>query len=180
MAGKTYTIRTDLDPVALNQVGLAIYAAWMEFALGHTELAGRKLVYPTGRYAASISFRQESESVVAIVADEGVAPEAAIIEEGHGAVDLKTKLVHGKLYKMHRKQGATQAGAAQGLRRTGAGPAGLSPRIWGQVRSAEANGYASIGPNSAPDSWIIPPMMAYSPALVLSNMAAKTARDMVK
>ena len=177
MSGKIYAVRTDLDPAGVNRVGLAIYAAWVEFALGHTALAGRKLMYPTGRYAASISFKQENESTVAIMADEGVAPEAAIIEEGHGAVDLKTKLVQGKTYLMHRKQGATKAGAAQGLKRTGGGPGGLSPRIWGEVRSSEANGYASIGPNSAPDSWIIPPMQAYSPALVLSSMAAKMARD---
>src|SRR5690348_13237168 len=98
----TYVIRTNLDPKMVNAIGLIVFAKWLDFALGRTMLNGRRLVYPSGRYASSISYRKEGESTVAIVADEGFAPEAGILEQGHGPVDLKTRLQHGRAYPMHR------------------------------------------------------------------------------
>lgn len=164
----TYVIRTNLPPEAVNRIGLEIFARWLDFALGNTVLNGRRLVHPTGRYAASIQYKQEGEATVAIIADEQSAPEATFIESGHQAVDLKTRLQHGRAYPMHRPPGAN---LPSGLRRTGSGPPSMKPRMWADVRSREASGYASIGPNSPPGSWIIPAMPAYAPALALAAIA---------
>lgn len=173
-SGTYYVVKTDLDPTQLNRVGLHIFALWLDFALGNSVLNGRRIVYPTGKYAASLSFRQVGESAVAVVADEDIAPEAAVLESGHGPVDLKTRLAHGRAYPMHRPVGGNQA--ATGVRRVGSGPPGLRPSVWAEVRGREASGFASIGPNSPPDSWIIPPMTAYSPAATLARMASTIAR----
>lgn len=173
--GTTYVVKTNLDPAALNQVGLAIFAKWLDFAMGQAVLGGKRIVYPTGRYAAALQYRQVGEAAVAIIADEDVAPEAAILEKGHASIDLKTRLMMGRGYPMHRAQGGNRTPG--GLRRVGgAGPPGLTPKIWADIRTTEGTGFASIGPNSPPGSWIIPPMAAYSPALTLSNIATAMAR----
>jgi len=171
-AGVTYVVRTNLPPEAVNQIGVEIYLKWLDFALGHTALNGKKLIYPTGRYAASITFKQENAWTVAIVADEAIAPHASIIEQGHGPIDLKTRLMRGRAYPMHRAVGRTPGTS---LRRIGSGPPSTRPRMWAEVRAREFSGLASIGPNSSPDSWIIPAMPAYSPALVLAAMAKQMA-----
>ena len=164
----TYVIRTNLPPEAINNIGLIIFAKWLNFALGHTVLNGRRLLYPSGKYAASISYRKEGEAAVAIVADEGLAPEAGILEQGHGPVDLKTKLQPGRAYPMHRPVNSNMNST---LRRIGSGPASMKPSMWAEIRMREFSGFASISANSAPDSWIIPTMPAYSPALVLAAQA---------
>ena len=172
MAGNSfsYVVRTTLDPTTVNRIGLEIFAKWVEFARGMTTLGGRKLVYPTGRYASSIRFEKTGEASVAIIADEEIAPEALFLETGHGPIDLKTKLQHGRAYPMHRPRGVTPGTS---LRRVGAGPA--KPAMWADVRSAGSSGFASIGPNSPADSWIIPPMPAYAPAAALAAMARSMA-----
>lgn len=169
--GTIYTVRTNLPPEMVTRVALSMFEKWLDFALGRSALGGKRLIYPTGRYAASLQYRQEGEATVAIVADESIAPEAAILETGHVMTDLKTKLSPGRAYAMHRPSGA----APGGLRRVGGGPPGFRPQIWAAVRRSEGSGYASFGPNSAPDSWIIPAMPAYSPALILSRMAKDAA-----
>lgn len=130
---------------------------WVNFALGKGSIAGKHLIYPTGKYAASISFKKEGESTVAIVQDESIAPEGAILESGHKAVDLKQRLQWGRAYPMHR-----HSGAASGSRRT---------RMWAQAYGSNFSGFASIGPNSPAGSWVIPPMVAYAPAANLARMA---------
>lgn len=156
----------------VTQIALDIFSKWVDFAMGRLALGNKRLVYPTGRYAASIQYKQEGESVVAISAS---APEAEILEQGHGQVDLKSRLQHGRAYPMHRPTGFT---SGTKLRRRGAGPPSLKPRMWAEIRSQEASGFASIGPNSEPGSWIIPPMPAYSPALILAAQAQAFARGL--
>jgi hypothetical protein len=168
MARDIYDIRTNLPPEAVNRIGLELFERWMSFAMGGLSLGSKRLIYPTGRYAASLSYRREGEATVALIADEAIAPEAGILEHGHGPVDLKTRLQHGVAYKMHRWPGSTRGTT---LRRIGARPA--QPRVWAVVRDAAFSGYAAIGPHSAPDSWIIPAMPAYSPALTLAQMARR-------
>lgn len=168
-----YLVQTDLPPEMLSQVGLEIFKLWMDFATGASSLGGKRIVYPTGRYASSIQYQEQGMATVAVVADARVAREAAILEVGHGRVDLKTKLRPGR-YPMHRPVD-TRTNAP--LRRVGpGGPVSTRPEMWAAARADNSSGYASIGPNSPPDSWIIPPMPAYSPALVLANMAAAMAR----
>lgn len=157
-----YEIVTDLPPAAVNAIGLEVFKQWIEFAMGTRSLGGKRLAHPTGRYAAAIEFQKTGEASVAIVADEATAPEIGILESGHGPVDLKTKLRRGKPYPIHRG--------------TGGGPASMRSFMWARLREGGLRGFASIGPNSAPGSWVIPAMPAYSPALVLSEMAAAQAR----
>ena len=171
----TYVVKTNLPPEGVNQVGLAIFAAWLDFALGGPNPSGgQRLIYPTGRYAASLRYERLGESTVAIIADDKVAPEAAVIEHGHGPVDLKSKLKAGR-YPMHRHQTKTPGST---LRRIGGGPATLKAAMWAEIRASESSGYASIGPNSPADSWIIPPMPAYSPAANLARLGTGLAREM--
>lgn len=169
MASFYYVVKTNLPPDQLSLLATEVFTRWVEFALGQRALGNKQLVYPTGRYAASIEYRQEGESSIAIVAS---APEAEILEQGHDAVDLKTKLQQGRAYLMHRRSGATPGTS---LRRIGSGPPSTKPRIWAELHQQTASGFASIGPNSAPDSWIIPPMPAYSPAMILAAQAQTAA-----
>ena len=171
--GFTYVIRTNLPPEAVSRIGMAIFALWVDFAMGNGTLNGKRLVHPTGRYAASIEYKQMGAASVAIVANEDAAPEAGILESGHGSVDLKTKLEHGRPYPMHRAlgsdipSGGAKAGYVPG--------ASLKPTMWAEVRKRSGSGFASIGPNSAPGSWIIPPMPAYAPAMALASIARSMA-----
>lgn len=169
-----YVVTTDLPPNMVSAVGIEIFKRWLEFALGQRALGGKAIMYPTGRYAASLQYQETGEAEIAIIADSSIAPEASILETGHGAVDLKTKLTHGRVYPMHRRRGA----GAGGLLRIGSsGPVGFRASIWARARRSTASGFASIGPNSPADSWIIPVMPAYSPAMILANMAASMARQ---
>ena len=181
--GIKYVIKTDLRPVDVTRVGVELFLKWMEFALGRGSLDGKRLVYPTGRYASSLRFEQRDEATVAIVADEAIAPEALWLEVGHGEFDLKKMApsLSGRGIPMHRPLAAAvlSPGAAMahfkatGVRRIGAGPA--RPSMWAEVRAAGGSGYASFGPDSDPDSWIIPAMPAYAPAHVLAQIAARQA-----
>lgn len=169
-----YVVKTDLRPADVTRVGVELFLKWMEFALGRGSLDGKRLVYPTGRYAASLRLEQRDETTVAIIADENVAPEALWLEIGHGAFDMKTvATLSGRAIPMHEAPGGSAHRAATGLRRIGAGPA--RPSMWAEVRRASFSGFASFGPNSAPDSWIIPAMPAYAPAHVLAQLGARAA-----
>lgn len=155
-----YVVQTDLPPEYLTKVGIQIYKEWLEFALGHHALEGKTLKHPTGRYAASLKFQQLGEATVAIIADEDLAPEAAILETGHGEFDLKTKFQKGRRYPMHR----------------GSGISGMAPAVWAQSRSAGFTGYARVGD----EGWILPPMPAYSPAKILADRARQLAAEQTR
>jgi hypothetical protein len=160
----TYVVKTDLPPALVTKLSIEIFAKWVDFALGHTSLGGKRLVYPSGRYAASLSYQQEGEATVAIVAS---GPIAEILELGHGQVDLKARLRPGR-YRLHRPPGATPGTR---LRRIGSGPPGFKAKLWAEIRSREFSGFASLSARSPPGSWIIPPMHAYSPAMILAAQA---------
>lgn len=176
MAGSshTYVVKTNLPAEGVTQLAVQIFAMWLDFAMGGAALNGKKLIYPSGRYASSIRLEQEDPLTVAIIADEDIAPEAAILETGHRSFDMKTVTsLSGRAIPMHRPPGSAGVQKATGLRRTAASPA--RPMMWAEVRSASSSGFASFGPNSPPGSWIIPPMPAYSPAATLAGMARRMA-----
>jgi len=162
--GDYHVILTNMAPEDINRITLEIYQKWLDFALGKGVLNGRMIVNPTGRYARSIQVKWEDGIAVGVIADVGIAKEAAYIEWGHAAVDLKTKLTHGRAYPMHRTTALPP--------RIGGGPNGIRSRVWSQIRTRAFTGFASIGPNSRPDSWIIPAMPAYSPTATLAAMLA--------
>lgn len=176
MSGETiYVIKTNLPPESVSLIAQIIFMKWIDFAMGHSMLNGRRLMYPTGRYASAIQYREEGEAAISIIANAGQAPEAAVLEHGHAQFDLKTRLQAGRAYPMHRFTVSNKPG---GLRRSGSGPPGSTPRIWAEVRQRESNGFASFGPNSDPGSWIMPAMAAYSPAQALASMAQDMVRKM--
>lgn len=159
-------VYTDLEPWALTRVGLEIYRRWVEFAMGESSLGNdnpRRLIHPTGRYASSLTFQQMGPTQVAIMVDRTLAPEAAILETGHGVIDLKTKLVRGRAYPMHR-------GNAQTMRpRFDRSLRAWRANVWGQVRASGAMGFASVGDTG----WIIPAMPAYAPAHYYANLVRR-------
>lgn len=157
-----YVVETNLDPAQLSAVGVEIFSRWLGFALGQQSLGGRMLKHPTGRYAASIRYKATGQAEVAIMADTTVAPEGGILETGHGRFDLKSVFQQNRAYPMHRggKGGAPTMRAS----------------MWATARRANATGYASFGPNTDADKWILPAMPAYSPAQILAELAAKIGR----
>lgn len=170
MQNDVYDIFTDLDPDALNAVGLDIFRRWTEFALGGASLGGKMLMNPTGRYASSISYRKYGVARVAIIADEKIAPEASILETGHGPIDMLQAYTPGRVYKMGRSDGAV---AHVGMRQ--------GPKVWAQLRHAANSGTARMPMTRRPGKmntsgtgpeWTIPEMPAYAPAKILAELAA--------
>lgn len=176
--GYSYIIRTDLPPEAVTQLGVEIFVMWLDFAMGHTALNGRRLIYPSGKYASSLRLEQRGPATVAILADEDIAPEAVILETGHRSFDMKTVAsLRGRAIPMHRPVGSIEHMKTTGLRRVGSGPPSLRPSMWAELRANTSSGFASFGPNSPLDSWIIPPMMPYAPAMALATLARRMAAE---
>jgi hypothetical protein len=178
-SGVNYVVKTNLPMEAVTRIGIEIFAMWLDFATGGMALNGKRLIYPSGRYAASIRLEKRDENTIAIIADEDAAPEAAILETGHRSFDMKTVAsLSGRALPMHRPTGSQEVQAQTGLRRVGGGPPGLRPSIWAEIRTSEGSGFASFGPNSPPGSWIIPAMPAYAPAFSLAMAARRMATSM--
>ena len=175
--GLSYVIRTNLAPEEVTRIGVEIFVMWLDFALGGAALNGRKLMYPSGRYASALRLEHRGPSTVAILVDEDIAPEAAILETGHrSAFDMKTvDSLSGRAIPLHRPIADVETAQATGLRRVGTGPPSFRPSMWAEMRTASESGFASFGPNSPPDSWIIPPMPAYAPASALAAIARRMA-----
>lgn len=155
-----YVVKTNLPPNLLSELTVAVFHEWVRFASGNASLNGRKIMHPTGRYAASIQYQGSSDgSAVAIFADESIAPEAGILETGHAQFDLKTKFAAGRAYPMHRG---------------GAFAAGRGGKVWAEAREGGFTGFAKVGATG----WILPEMPAYSPAKIMADLTAKAARSM--
>jgi hypothetical protein len=152
-----YDVWTNADPAQLTEIQLEIFRQWSVFATGGMALNGKIIKNPGGRYARSLRMESGGLNHVGIIADESIAPEAHFIEGGHDEVDMKKYLTPGKSYPLHYGGGA----AARGV--FGA------PRAGGQYMT----GFARMGPNSKPGSWIIPAMPAYAPGRALAEAAAK-------
>ncbi len=157
-----YVVETNLSPEQVSAVGTEVFKQWLEFAMGARSLGGQMLKHPTGRYAASISYAQTGAARVSIFANPAVAPEASILETGHTRFDLKTKFEKYRAYPMHRGSGGAPT---------------LQTRMWATARQKSSTGFASIGDASPADSWILPAMLAYSPARILADLAAKIGRE---
>jgi hypothetical protein len=157
--GQTWDIITDMDPETITAVGLKIAEKWIRFALGAETLGGKMLMHPTGRYASSIRFQQTGQARVAIIADEKKAPEGAILEEGHGAIDLK-QTMFGKTIPLFRGTPGQYGSAGYGAPILDTTPMGRRKNVWAQPRAQGYTGMRTVGRSG----WVIPPMPAYSPA----------------
>lgn len=164
-----YEVHTNLNPEHLNEVGREVFTLWSEFALGLTALGGKMIHHPTGRYASSLRYRRTGRSVVTIMADEKIAPEANWIEEGHKPIDQLKSLDPGRTYPMHR---GTQ------FHYVGGGAKGA--RMWAQSKESGFTGLASTPADGVPrgahnssgtgPAWTIPAMPAYAPAKILAEL----------
>jgi hypothetical protein len=154
-----YDVWTNADPAQLTDIQLEIFRQWSVFAAGGMALNGKVIKNPGGRYARSIRMESGGLNHVAIIADESIAPEAHFLEAGHDAVDMKKYLTPGKAYPLHY-------GGGQAARGTFGAPRGDGQYMIGMAR---------FSANARPDSWIIPPMMAYAPGRALAELAAKMA-----
>lgn len=168
----TYIVYTDYNPQQLSAATVAIYEMWVKFAMGGEQLGGHFIKHPTGRYASSITRRQYSPTRIAIIANEKVAPEAAILELGHEEIDLKESLQKGKAYPIHRgaKSGTSSGGyswSGRGYGQPQLQPGSRRKSLWAKPRAQGRTGFARIPTHITAEnqnSWIIPPMPAYSPA----------------
>lgn len=162
-----YVVRTNLPPDKLSDLSVQVFRRWLEFALGLTEMNGHKLKHPTGKYASSLTYRQTGRASVQVFANEQTAPHANAIETGHTAIDMKQHLDMGRVYPMH---GFDRPYPSMG---DYAGPSG-KPIMWAYNRIQGFTGFARVGPSG----WVIPPMPAYSPAKILSDLVANEIRGM--
>jgi hypothetical protein len=90
---KVYDIYTDLDPDMLGAVAAETYYIWLMFACGQTDIGGKKLKHPSGRYASALSWKKTGRNMVSIIADDDAIPEVGIIEDGSPEIDLKAKML---------------------------------------------------------------------------------------
>lgn len=146
-----YTIVTDLDIAYVSEIALEVFQEWVAFANGDSSLDGHRISHPTGRYAESISLKQNGSASVAIVADPKVDIVAYLMETGHGFVDLKTKKGFQQGRVFHSAMWAYPS------------------KKYGAFGGPE---YATVGSTG----WIVPPMRAYSPAKAFAQLAARLAR----
>lgn len=172
MSNRVYTVLTDLDPESLTAVGFAIMEKWISFAMGKSEIASYRIEHPTGRYASAIRLEGRSETEIAIIADEEIAPEIEWLEEGHRAVDLKT-LLPGRRLQMHRGREGQYGSAGYSAPVLNMTFGGRANNVWATPRAAGRSGFARVpstvtAENAA--SWIIPAMAAWSPAQHLAEM----------
>lgn len=164
--GQTYDIMTDLDPQTLSAVGLAIAQRWISFAMGSSDLCGKTLAHPTGRYASAIQFRQTGVARVAIIANEKQAPEAGVLETGHKPIDLKEYFPEGVVIPMHRGAQGQYGSAGYGAPILDNSKGARRKNVWAKPRAQGATGFARMSQTG----WIIPAMPAYSPAAHLVDL----------
>lgn len=90
---KVYDVYTNLDPLQLSEAASETFKLWIQFALGKQEIGGKKIKYPSGRYASALSWKKTGVAQVSIIADEDAIPEVGAIEYGRPEIDLKSKML---------------------------------------------------------------------------------------
>lgn len=187
MSGETYYVQTDLNPEELTILAAATYALWVSFALGKSVPGLRILQNPSGRYAASMSWKKTGESSIAIIADENVAPEAGWIETGHVATNMKDKMLGqgntrvskaGYRYRVIPMR-ATQVTPSFDVskiiqNKKGGHLPSKAGKMWVKAYSnIGSNRFATMTDKPGSSNWIIPAMPAYSPAAILADQLRK-------
>lgn len=182
-----HDVHTNLDPETLTEVVAETYRMWLAFALGQGEIGGKTLAHPSGRYAASISYRKTGAASFAVIADESVAPEALWIEDGRRGANMKdAMLAGGKIGKdgcRYRDIPIRKDGVAPGFDlgdavtngREGRLPAKVG-RLWATPRAhTDAGRYVRMSDAPGSSAWQIPDMPAYSPAAILADLIGRSA-----
>ena len=181
-----YDVYTDLDPAQLTEVAKETYRLWLSWALGNDAGLGiGSLINPTGRYAASLSWRKTGAASVAIMSDEHKAPEAEWIETGTDGADMLQMLDHfsktakdGTRYRViplrpHDASGPLKFNMNSIVRGPGGGeklPAGQG-RIWSVARPRiHADSEFVTMTDRNPNAWQVPPFTPYAPAHALKDL----------
>ena len=180
---QVYEVKTNLDPETLTEVAIQTYMQWLAFALGKADIGGRTLAHPSGRYAASLSWRKTGEASIAIIADEKIAPEAGWIEEGRTGADMKAAMLAGgqvgkdgyryRDVPIRPESTAPDFSLQNAINNASGGhlPAKVG-RMWTAAREGTDPGSRFIRMTDKPGSsaWKIPDMPAYSPAASLAAL----------
>jgi len=149
-------------------------------------------MHPTGRYAASISMRRYGSrrgsrgpgqvpirtiNHVAIIADESLAPEAAILETGHGPIDMLQHLSPGRSYPIFGDAQTPSAVSGASFPTSSYGRSrvrkmwAVSRQLTGFRRTPSASGGRKASNTSGTGkAWTIPAMPAYHPAQILADL----------
>lgn len=179
-----YEVHTNLDPAQVTQIAVETYRQWLEFALGRRALGGRTLAHPSGRYAASITWRRTGAASIAIIADTDVAPEAASIETGSKAVDIRAKMLDGgKVAKDGHRYRRTPMRedfeppsiatfVASSVNRAAAAGS-VTPsvaKMWmSRKADQDSDRVVTMSDKATANNWIVPARPAYSPAAILAR-----------
>ena len=181
---KVYEIFSDLDPDTLTEVAADVYRLWLEFALGQQELGGKVLMHPSGRYAASLSWKKTGQASIALIADETIAPEAKWIEEGRTAADMKAAMLgkgrtkisaDGHMYRVIpiRRDALTPRFDLGDIVTSSAGerlPV-RTQKMWARPRwHTNADHFATMTNEPGSSDWVVPAMAPYSPAAILASL----------
>ena len=184
---KVYEVMTDLAPEMLTELAAETYRAWLLFALGKEEIGGRTLANPSGRYAASISWKRTGESSIAIIADERMAPEAGWVETGRKAFSMKAKMLRSPGTKRSKAGyryrvipiSNTKLTPSLDLSRIVSSPNGESvpakasrmwTRAWRASRHTGSANFTTMTDKPGTSAWVVPSMPAYSPAAILAEL----------
>lgn len=181
-----YDVYTDLDPDQLTEVAKETFRMWLMFALGNDTAIGKGLMNPTGRYAASISWKKTGVSRVSIIADEKIAPEAARIEDGADGHNMKVMLeknakidAQGYRYRVIPIRPDGPEGPLSFNMNSVVGGAGGEKlpqsvgRVWAKKRAYVDSKSRFVTMRERSPGWWVPAMPAYAPAMALKNMLEK-------
>jgi hypothetical protein len=182
MPGRTYNVYTNLPPGQLQDVAAVFYFTWLAFAIGKTDIGGKRLKHPSGRYAAALRVEKRGDNLISIIADDDAEPQVGIIEEGHPAFSLKDRMLASPKAKMS-KAGYLYRVLYLRPDQQGEPPATMLdkvvtendamniPKIWARPRPfVDPNSRGPFTMSNKPGSspWRIPAMVAYSPAAILA------------
>lgn len=185
MPNQTFTVKTDLNPEQLTEVAMETYRLWLSWAMGQDTIGAKVLAHPSGRYAASLSWRHTGAASVAIIADESVAPEALWLEEGtNGFNNLKALMLAGAKtskegYKYRvipiRNDGSMPENSTPKIieNRLGGRMQKHQGKIWAENRPSGAQRFRVMTDKPGSAQWLLPPMTPYTPAKILSELLAK-------
>jgi len=192
MSSDIIDVYTTLDPATLTDVAYETFRQWLAFALGRSEIGGKTLAHPSGRYAASLSWHKVGVSAVAIIADENVAPEANWIEHGTTGADIKNAMLSGAKLTAdgyHYRRVPMRAGSGRGAPAaaldgfsmasimqsnatgTGGGTTQAFAGMWGERReNAEPDRVRTMTDRPGSADWKVPAFQPYSPAATLASL----------
>lgn len=181
-------VHTNLNPEQVTAVAIETYRQWLLFALGREAIGGRTLAHPSGRYAASITWKRLSATRIAIIADEHIAPEAASIETGTSGADIRAAMLSGgkvgrdgKRYRrIPMREDFVPPSAASFVEASvnqAARTGGVPPKVgafWFERKANQGSDrVVTMTETNGRNGWRVPAQPAYAPAAILAALIKK-------